>query len=173
MNVVAKPRRAVVLAFGEFIGVFDSAETHLLAYLDPAHRPHKSTEYVFLFPFDWQVGVEGSATADGGDIRGGVVLVVWSPSGNDRADGVDWRAFAKIVVDDDEASAETIFEGVEFLEGWVCLWLAFALPVVSLPDVERVIVAETAREFVGHVISRLSYLGLMMFVGISDHAFTM
>ena len=107
-NVVAKPRRAMVLTFGEFIGIFDSAEGNLATTFDPAHSPHQSAEYVFLLPFDWQFRVECCPLTHLGNVCFGVVLVGWCPPGDDCANGVDGRALVKIVVDDDEASAQAI-----------------------------------------------------------------
>lgn len=132
------------LTFRKFIGIFDSAKADFLPTFDPTHGLHDATQEIFISKLDGDIGVYAGATGDFTDISRGVVLVCWRPPAYDARNGVDGRAFAEIVAQDDEASTEPHFDAGELFEGGVGLRKAFALPIVAFSDVKGVVVTDTS-----------------------------
>ena len=129
---------------GKGIGIFDTSKGNGLATFNVTHPPYKSAKASFVGALEFSVRIYGRELADGVDVRLRVVLGGRCPSADDRGNGIDWWAFLQIIEDDDKASTQAHFERREFFESWVCLWVSLTLPIVTLANVQRIVVSDSA-----------------------------
>lgn len=133
------------LTLCHLISIFYSTKRNLLTTFHPAHSLDDAAKFVLLVELQRLVGTNAGTSRHLADIRGRDVLAGWSPAGNDSRDGVHGRALLEVVADNDEAGPQAHFHRNELLKRFVGLRLDFAQPIVSLSDVEGVVVSDSAR----------------------------
>lgn len=138
-------------AIGHRVGVFDAADRKFAATLKFGHCPDETTELVFVRPLQRLVWFEHCPPADIVKITACLVFTLWRPSVYDFAWRVDGWTLFEVVTDDDETGAPTILQRLELLESGVALRMTLVLPIVTLTDVEWVVVADSAWLLCGHV----------------------
>ena len=77
-----------------------------------------------------------------------IVLVGWSPSINEFADGVTWSATAiepiDMILDEFDACPESHLHRLKFFEHLIFLDWPLALPIAPLNDVQGVVISDTS-----------------------------
>lgn len=123
------------------IGVFYSSKGKLASAFKLCHRPNQTTNLVLLVKGETFVRVKCCALTYILQIMVCRVFFFRRPPLNDEPGSVNRWAPSYIVTNQDKCRAESVFKVLELLEIGVCLWMAFAMPVVTLSYVQWVIVA--------------------------------
>lgn len=117
----------------------------MLATLNEDHRVDETDHLLFVEEVEGVIRRNLGELAHSVNILRRIVLGRGSPSSNDLGNGCA-VVVANVTTDEDKASAHTINHGNELLEVGVCGFGNLAKPYVANADVERVVVADAARD---------------------------
>ena len=129
----------------QFVRILDSSKADLLAAFHPAHCLDYAAQFVLLGKRQPHVCIDTRASRYLLDVLACIVLASGSPSRYDLRNRVEWWPLLHVVPYDDEACPQAHFHCLELLESFVRLRLAFALPIIALAYVQRVVVADSPR----------------------------
>lgn len=139
----------------------------MLTTLVEDHGIHESVHLVLVVKVEGFIAGDLRHLADSCDVGLGVILVGWSPCGNDLGDG-GAVVVAYVTTKENKASTHTIDHRDELLKVGVGGFTDFSQPDVADADIERVVVADAAGDgsFVhgSRIVARIRCLVLRLSV---------